>query len=271
MPPIVEPSSYLFVKIPVENIYYLLCYAWDRLPEGDPVEIGTEVAATPLNLLAHMLTRASRVLLKRGIDHNYRECSGEVYGIKGKLLLTRTIKENQLYHQRTYCIYDEFSTDILSNRIWAATLRLLLDINELDEKIKREIVTLIRMLPPVSPLRVTLGHFEQVSLNRNNRLYGFLLNICRLIHENMLPTEKQGIFRFTDFTRDERKMAFIFESFVRNFYRIEQQKYAVSREQLKWRFAAPETKDRRYLPRMITDISLENEERKIIIDTKYYI
>ncbi|MCC8154999.1 MAG: hypothetical protein LIP01_12870 [Tannerellaceae bacterium] len=206
-----------------------------------------------------------------GIDHNYKETTGEISGIKGKLLVTPTLKQNLRYHQRTICSYDEFSPDTVSNRIWIATLRQLLTIKELDKQLKQQTLFLLRMLPPVTPLRVTSQHFNQVKLNRNNRLYGFLLNVCRLIHEQVMPTEEVGVARFMDFTRDERKMAILFENFVRNFYRLEQNTYSVGRERLHWHFSYADTTHQQYLPQMITDISLENEQDKIIIDTKYYI
>jgi 5-methylcytosine-specific restriction enzyme subunit McrC len=86
-----------------------------------------------------------------------------------------------------------------------------------------------------------------------------------------LPSEEQGIFKFTDFTRDERKMNQLFESFVRNFYKIEQKKYyTVKSEIIKWQFENTENESFQYLPQMETDISLENDTEKIIIDTKYY-
>ncbi len=62
----------------------------------------------------------------------------------------------------------------------------------------------------------------------------------------------------------------LFESFVRNFYRIEQSKFdSVKKENIKWHFTSTDNDDQ-YLPQMETDITLENESEKIIIDAKYY-
>ncbi|MCD7932101.1 MAG: hypothetical protein LUH15_12540 [Tannerellaceae bacterium] len=258
------------MNIPIENIYYLLCYAWNNLEEREQVPVAAGKCGTPLELLARILINGSKVLLKRGIDHNYCETEGEVNGVKGKLLLTDTFKKNLFFHQRTCCRYNEFSANILSNRIWISTLRQLIATESLHTSLKEELIFLVRMLPPVTPLRITLRHFEQVQFNRNNRLYKFVLNVCRLIHENLLPIEESGGYRFIDFTRDERKMAVLFEAFVRNFYQLEQRKYSVCRERLNWHFTVSDKYDYQYLPKMITDITLENEEKKIIIDTKYY-
>jgi len=258
------------MQIPIENIYYLLCYAWDQVSYKDKVPVDAEHVSTPLDLLAHLMIQETTLLLKKGIDQHYQEEIREVSGLKGKFLFSQTVKNNLLLHQRTICSYDEFSADILSNRIWIATLKRLLHFKEVNKPLKYKIVALLRMMPPVTPLRITAAHFNEVPFNRNNRYYSFILNICRLIYECSIPTEEEGEYLFMDFTRDEKKMALLFEAFVRNFYKLEQHTYSVSRERIKWQLKAKEDEHRRFLPRMETDISLENEREKIIIDTKYY-
>lgn len=107
-------------------------------------------------------------------------------------------------------------------------------------------------------------------LHRNNRLYGLLLQVCRLVFESTLPAETPGRFSFVDFRRDERKMARLFEVFVRNFYQREQSRFRVKREVIKWQFTAAQDADLFFLPQMETDITLENDTQKIIIDAKFY-
>lgn len=112
--------------------------------------------------------------------------------------------------------------------------------------------------------------FSRVKLHRNNKFYGFLLNICRLIQENSLLSEKTGNWHFTDFLRDERKMNQLFEAFLRNFYAIEQKEFKVRRENINWQFSSEDSQNLQFLPLMQTDITLENENAKIIIDAKFY-
>ena len=138
-------------------------------------------------------------------------------------------------------------------------------------KLKNEIREIIRMMDGVDIIELKTSVFNKVKLNRNNKFYGFLLNICQLIFENSLPSERKGEWQFKDFTRDEDKMNKLFEEFVRNFYKREQRVYpSVQREYIKWHVSAENEKQLQYLPQMETDITLENENSKIIIDTKYY-
>ena len=62
----------------------------------------------------------------------------------------------------------------------------------------------------------------------------FLLKICEIIYENLLISEDPGMSKFRDFLRDERKMAAVFENFVRNFYRLEVPECKVKSEVISW-------------------------------------
>jgi 5-methylcytosine-specific restriction enzyme subunit McrC len=64
-------------------------------------------------------------------------------------------------------------------------------------------------------------------------------------------------------------MRLVFQAFVRNFYRIEQDRFTVRPLQLNWD-AKPETeRAANLLPVMVTDIFLCADDRRIIVDTKY--
>ena len=70
------------MAIPIENIYYLLCYAWNKLDEKDRVAIAIDDRSDLLDLLAKVLINATKMLLKRGIDKNYITSTIELAGIK---------------------------------------------------------------------------------------------------------------------------------------------------------------------------------------------
>jgi 5-methylcytosine-specific restriction enzyme subunit McrC len=62
----------------------------------------------------------------------------------------------------------------------------------------------------------------------------------------------------------------LFEAFLRNFYSIEQKEFKVRRENIKWQFSSDDKPSLQFLPLMQTDITLESETSKIIIDAKFY-
>jgi 5-methylcytosine-specific restriction enzyme subunit McrC len=259
------------MQIPVENIYYLLCYAWNKLEEKDRVQISVEASTSLLDLFAKVLINAARILLKRGIDKNYMDHTEERAVITGKIDLSETLKRRSLSYQRAICTFDEFSAETLLNRILVSTMYRLTRTNGLDPKLHVQIISLLRMLSAISPIEVKSSLFQQVRLHRNNRFYEFVLSVCRIVHESTLPSERKGEYVFSDFSRNENKMNQLFEAFVRNFYRIEQSVYTtVKREYITWQLETEEESAHEYLPRMETDITLENDTGKIVIDTKFY-
>jgi 5-methylcytosine-specific restriction enzyme subunit McrC len=58
------------MQIPIENIYYLLCYAWNKLDEKERVNVSIDDKTELLDLFAKILINATKMLLKRGIDKN---------------------------------------------------------------------------------------------------------------------------------------------------------------------------------------------------------
>lgn len=257
--------------IPIQNLYYLLSYAWNTLEEAERVAIDTEQYQHLPDLFAKVLINGLKILLKRGLDRDYQLQEQEVAGIKGKLNLSATLKSNRLWQQHTICAFDNYSADTPSNQILAATIRHLLDTPNLDKQLKSELQSIQRMFPPVTAISLSKQVFAQVHLRHNQRIYGFLLHVCRIIAENLLPTENPGRFQFVDFRRDERKMNRVFESFLFRFFQKEQNEYWVRREQIRWQWDAPQDPQHlSYLPIMETDLTLESKSRKIIIDAKYY-
>lgn len=258
------------MSIPIENIYYLLCYAWKKLDERDRVAVSAENFKEMLDLLAKVLINSTRILLKRGIDRSYINVTSEFAGIKGKLELNATLKTHLLQKQRTICSFDEFSSNILTNRILFTTLQRLMRTNGLDITLRNETKSLLWRFSDIEQIELSNKIFEQIRLNRNNKFYEFILNVCHLIYENSLLDEKTGEWQFKDFTRDEQKMNRLFEDFLRNFYAIEQSEYKVRRENIYWQFSATENQHLQFLPLMQTDITLENETAKIVINAKFY-
>lgn len=259
------------MQIPIENIYYLLCYAWNKLDEKERVNVSIDDKTELLDLFAKVLINATKMLLKRGVDKNYIEHTEELAGVKGKIQISQTLKSNLLFKQRTICTFDDFSSNIISNRILVSTIFRLTRTKGLDKQLKNELVSLQRMLSDIDQIEITNSLFKQVRLNRYNRFYGFVMNVCQIIYESTFPSEDPGKYKFSDFTRDDHKMNQLFEAFIRNFYRIEQQKYkTVKKETIKWQFENADNESSQYLPQMETDITLENDVEKIIIDAKLY-
>ncbi|HPE09225.1 MAG TPA: 5-methylcytosine-specific restriction endonuclease system specificity protein McrC [Saprospiraceae bacterium] len=258
------------MQIPIQNIYYLLCYSWNKLDEKDRVSIDITGITELVDLFAKVLINATRILLKRGLEQNYTEVVEEFPGIKGKLSMSETLKRNLLPSHKTICEYDEFTPDVLLNQILITTLYKLMRTKKLDRGLKNEIRTLLRMLPNIEPIKLRPSMFVRMRLHRNNRFYGFIMHICELLYQQSLPSEEPGKYNFIDFTRDEVKMYHVFEKFVLNYYKIHHPGLRPRSESISWQLDVNDNSHRDFIPNMYTDITLQDEHHKIIIDTKYY-
>ena len=257
------------MKIPVRNIYYLLCYAWDHVGEGETVDVGSEKFGGLVDLFAKVLNEGVSRLVSRGLDRDYLAVHEDIRGLKGKLDLATTVKRNLLLNGKTHCAFDELSYDVPQNRILKATLRCLTLVAALDPAERRRTERLYRKLDAVSDVRLTASLFRTVQIHRNNRFYRFLLHLCRIIHENLLVNEEDGTAQFHDFREDEQKMGLVFQQFVKTFCERETA-YRVSAPRIDWFGAEGSETDLQHLPGMQTDIVLRSLERTVIVDTKFY-
>jgi 5-methylcytosine-specific restriction enzyme subunit McrC len=69
--------------IPIENIYYLFCYAWDRFPEGKAIDVGRIKSPKIWDLLASVLVRGINRLIRRGLDRGYTEIEEDISAVRG--------------------------------------------------------------------------------------------------------------------------------------------------------------------------------------------
>lgn len=268
--------------IPIQNLYYLLCYAWDVTDQQHKVKVDGEQCHSLENLLAQVLVEACKHLLRRGLVQEYRFVEDEVDGIRGKLCVAETLKSGKYRQGITICQVDELSQDVPVNQIVYSTLKRLVRLQTLDEAVRENVRKVLRLFPRMNEVHVTSVEFKQVKLHRNNRFYTLILHICKLIMQSTLP--KQGVegkYEFIDFTQDEFKMNIIFERFLMNFCKqhCREEFPEVRRTNIEFQlspygmvFSQDNNEAARLLPTMQTDVTLYNPTtgRKTILDAKYY-
>lgn len=262
-------------QIPIQNLYYLLCYAWGLPEQREWVKVDADTCPAVLDLLSRLLTKGADVLLMRGVAKEYRTHEEEIAGVKGKLELARTLKANRFREGKTICTLDDLTGDILLNQIVYTSMYRLLGNKELDKAVHKDLLRTFLRFPKVSLIELSRGTFGDIRLNRNNRFYRLIISVCEMLYAHMLPEEKRpGEYRFIDFTRDEKVMNGIFESFLRNFYHKEcRDEYPiVKRTKIYFKLAAIHADDEDFLPEMETDVTLDNPKKgmRIILDAKYY-
>jgi 5-methylcytosine-specific restriction enzyme subunit McrC len=259
-------------RIPIENIYYLLCYAWDQLDAADRIKVSASDYTQYIDLFAKVLKNGCSYIFKRGLDKEYIGKYSELSQIRGKINFNKNLRNFAKHSTKLYCDYDDLSFDVLHNQIIKAILKKVLKVNTLDKSIRNDLLEVSKRFLHVTDIELSKNHFKKVRLHRNNLFYRFVLNVAFMIHENIVLDEKTGSYEFMDFVRDEKKMAKLFENFIRNFFKeeLKHTDYEVSSETIKWKVTEPDPISMEFLPIMKTDISITSSNKKLIIDTKYY-
>ncbi len=259
--------------VPLSTLYYLLCYAWQRLP-APAVLRATEATPfhRPLELLTQMLLHAARERLRTGLPRAFQTQESELRALRGRIELVPSLSQGLLPQGRAVCTYNELSANTPLHQLLLGTVAALATHRAVPVALRRELSQLRRRFPAgVAALEPTAAVFPALRRQRPGGEEAFLLHLCELIFETALPAPAENSpRRFVDFRRDERLMARIFEQAVRNFYRREQRQYRVFAETIAWQADASKAEDIALLPTMLTDTTLESPARKIILDTKYY-
>lgn len=258
-------------KIPIANIYYLLCYAWGHYDEREVVRVKElDELEGVHDLLGKVLAHGTFRLIRSGIDRGYQDVREDLSGIRGKIAVGETVKRVLRARGKVTCDYEELSHDVLHNRILRSTLRSLIRLPDLHSVVRSEVRSACAKLAGVSLVSLSRHVFQQVRLDRNRRYYRFLLSVCWLIHEQLLVDERSGETTFT--TVSEEHMEKVYESFVVEFYRREQSRYRVNAggRAIRWVDKGTAEPQRSKIPQMEADVILEAPGRRIIMDAKYY-
>ena len=125
--------------IPIENIYYLFCYAWDRFEEAKAIPLGGTSSPDLPNLLAKVLLSGTRTLLRQGLDRGYEPLTEQIATVRGHIELGETLRLRARRTHRLECSFDELSYDVLHNQVIKASLRRLAKAQTLDREVAREL------------------------------------------------------------------------------------------------------------------------------------
>ena len=250
--------------IPIRNIFYMLAYSHKELKEREYTRVGSESFDNVLDLYSTILLISVSRLLKGGLIKDYISLEEDLFVIKGKLNLNKTISRNTLYNKKIVVDYDEYSTNILFNKIIKSTLIKLSRSKEISVEKRRSLKKLIPYFTDIDEIILSTIKWHDITFNNNSYRYRFTLKICEYIFKELIINDEDDLLSKELY--DERRLSNIYENFVLNFYKQETS-YHVSSPQIKWKVEEDVNNN---LPIMQTDIVVKKEDRIIIIDTKFY-
>ena len=250
--------------IPVQNIYYMLSYAFQALQAQNYKDLATEKFHNTAELCAAILDKGISVQLKRGLGRDYLPKSESLSTLQGRLNISESIKTQTLLKKQMICTYDEFSTNTQFNQIIKSTMLMLLKANITNTR-KKSLRNLLLFFSDVNEIDLRFANWNQ-HYNRSNQSYQMLIGICYLIYNGLLQTQTDGTTKIMDFF-DEQRMCHLYEKFLLEYYRKEYPEITANASQIPWQL---DDGVGAMLPKMQTDVMLTYKEKVLIIDAKYY-
>ena len=252
--------------IRIQNIYYMLAYAFQVLHEQGYKDVATEDFENTAELLSAILCRGVSIQIKRGLCRQYITNEEPLGSPRGKIEIGESIKTQAIRKKQLVCAYDEFSVDAYTNRIIKTTMELLLRAS-ISKTRKKELRKLLSFLDGVSVLDIHNINWD-IQYGRNNQTYRMIIEVCHLVIKGLLQTSADGSTRIMDYA-DDQTMAKLYEKFILGYFQREHTDIKAYSPQIAWQVTDGY---RTLLPTMQSDIVISNKETKktLIIDAKYY-
>ena len=249
--------------IPIQNIYYMLSYAFRALRGNGYRRMAAESFHNSAELCAAILCRGISAQLKRGFQREYIPFTESLTAVRGKIDITGSLKNNSMLRRQLVCDFDEYSINTYKNRILKSTLELLIRA-DISKQRKHEIRNLLMYFGDVDTIDMYSVNWH-LQYYRKDEEYQMLISICYLVVKGLLHSAQSGSLKLAEF--DEPQMARLYEKFILEYYRKEHPELKVASSQIEWALDAPNA---HLLPQMQSDIMLSRGARTLIIDAKFY-
>lgn len=250
--------------IRIQNIYYMLAYAFRNLKVSDSFLGEVEEFEEAKELLSELLYQSLKRVVKRGIEQEYRQKQGSQKGIRGKIHVVETLKENARQKQSAVCMYQEQTKNHRRNQIIKTTLQILVS-SSIPEERRKKLKKMLRYFKEVEVIPYQNIRWSEQKYEKNSQ-YTCILTLCYFILEGLIQTDRSGKTKIRK-CLDERPMSRLYEKFLLEYYKKEMPRLQVKASQIPWILDEGEPL---LLPRMQTDIMISDQTKTLIIDAKYY-
>ncbi len=203
-------SLYIEPKIKIERVLYLASYAMgvvDLRDEHFDFKHGGSVA----DLLAMALGRAAGRAFRQGLWQGYRVREEALHTVRGRIMVAEQIRRRFDMPLPVEVRYDEYTEDVLANRLIKAAARLLRGMRLNDSEAREGLRHIDATLENVTPVRYPPNDVPEVKFTRLNDHYKDAVAIARLILRHWFHEASRGETRVPGFLMD---MTVVFQEFV---------------------------------------------------------
>ena len=140
--------------------------------------------------IAEFLRCAGQVV-KRGLRRDYIAEEGNLFALRGKLLMAPHLRQNLFRRDRFYTAHDEFSPNRAENRLLHSALKRVLSLAQMpaNQRLARELCFVFAEIPTSTNIQ---QDFQKLRLDRGMAHYEPALNWARLILADDAPLTGHG-------------------------------------------------------------------------------
>ena len=200
-------------KLDISQVIFMACYAMGKLQLREMERFDFKEAPTLPDALALSLTAAARKAFERGLLHGYRAEEETLYTVRGRIRMDEQIRRRFGIPVPVEVRYDEFTDDILANRlVKAAVWRLGRGRMRIRSPEARDgLRSIAARLGSVSLVEFPPKHVPEVTFDRLNERYREVVALSRLILRHDVFETGRGDVRAAGFQMDMNK---VFQEFV---------------------------------------------------------
>ena len=203
-------SVIIHPKIGIPQLLSLACYAIGQIKFQREDFYYPEDVALP-DVLALALHAHARRAFAAGLLHGYRTEEEALYGVRGRIRFEDQIRRRFGVALPVEVRYDEFTDDILANRLVKAAATLLGSMRLRSRDARVGLGWVAAMLDNVSLVEFPSREVPEVAFDRLNQHYENVVVLSRLVLQNSAFQSDRGGMRAQGFLMDMNK---VFQEFV---------------------------------------------------------
>ncbi len=204
-------------KLDISRVLFLASYAPGAF-ERQEKRFDFKEEHTLVEALALALEAAARRAFARGLLHGYRTEEEALHTVRGRILVAEQIRRRFGVPVPIEVRYDEFTEDILANRLVKAAAGLLGRMRIRSSRARNGLRWIGAMLGNVTPVRFAPSEVPEVTFDRLNAHYREVVALARLILRHWAFEAERGGVRAAGFLMD---MNTVFQEFVTEALRDE--------------------------------------------------
>lgn len=203
-------------KLDIGRVLFLASYALGGFRLRDLEHFHYPEQEEPVEALVRMFVEASQRAFSRGLLHGYRTEAEALHTVRGRIRFADQIRRRFAIPLPIEVRYDDFTEDILPNRLVKAATHALGGMRLRDPDSRRKLARVQATLDNVAPVEFPPNEVPEVTFDRLNEHYREVVGLSRLILRHSTVETGRGPVRASGFLMDMNR---VFEEFVRRALR----------------------------------------------------